>query len=477
MFADESHGDSCVSDPTQYRVKDATSHGLLDASKQKTLFHEAKTAVTLASGIKSFRMFLAEVIMATIKTPFDDLDDSDCQYGQRSRISEASLKGGKPSLKSFSAFGRLEYGVLSLEHLSWWNCRLGAVTSQADWNSARQPQFWMEFQKNFNVLLWTTRTVDSFRAAVGNVPSAIQGQETSLSFPPPRQKNMASNNLEPMITAPQYIGHAETNIASNIRLSNMSFQWESYLFMQAYLATSTDGFSWPLAEADMSRMLRESVHLKLLLSRSISRLQQGLKVQSRSDYVDPTIEYALAVYSLWQKTYGRVGHAMLDSYGLVPPVFQDIHAISFGRWYSLCILLAEAISTVDLHGLGDPQRRLQRLARGTTQLIALENARCLAKLARGCRQLDELYRIAGCSESGLDPLLNDLWGDCLSTALGKAASILLNAVCASKQGRFMMHAEGDHLSAWELMQDAQDCIRILHVLSSHSKPVGISVEK
>ena len=445
--------------PLGSRVEDPMISGECERMIQRTLWNEAKTAIQASGEIDSFKVILAYMIFALTQRPVDPKPRRE-HAPQKSRTdsmstSNSSGPGSNESILTDTASepfsdptmddamneewnpfyaSDLEalasppiYLETAVRNLFSWRRKVESyrrMRLKAQATDASTPTIGslaLKDQQTFNILFWLGVMCDTTSSAISKRPLVIPDEDCSMIH-----ENMDSLNLN---DDQDQFGWQPGRPKDDQIEAPSGALWGSYLLGFKYAGPRSTPPRWPCSFEEAALILQEAIPVKVLMFRKVGQLQTLSYRRNAPRNLEKCIEQALAVYQQWNSTYGQFMIDCVNAHNSLPPHVQSWYVILDGHWHYGCLLLADAIASIDRE---QKTMKPQRDLRSSCALIAElrhDNALAIAKIAEASLSEhapsfpDNAEFHFACNGSAI---LTEPWTDILVRAMGSACKIFIN---------------------------------------------------
>jgi hypothetical protein len=502
------------------RPQDPMLSGECERMIQKTLWHEARTAIQASAEVDSFKVILAYMIFALTQRPLDESRTSasgshppaTSSRGATSarRGSDGSLSGGgtpapfiDPVMdamldEDWDPFSTADLEALAsppiyletaVRNLFSWRRKVERYRrmrsrSPADATRGSMPALALKDQQTFNILFWLAVMCDTTSSAISKRPLVIADEDCAII-----REKLESVSLDD--DASHGRRWSETNEAPGPGLGDDDDDgednrddsgdlWGQYLLKYKWAGPRQTQPRWPCSFDEAALVLQEAIPVKVLMFRKVGQLQTLAYRRSAPGRLEQCIQEALDVYQHWNTTYGAF---MLDCVGQhngLPPHVQSWYVILDGHWHYGCLLLADAVTQIDRE---KKTLRAQRRLRASCGLIAelrRENAHAIARIAQaslsehGPSYPDNPEFHFACNGSAI---LTEPWTDILVRAMGSACKVFIDWLRSWRHPADRMHDwVVAHAVYADLYSQAEVCIRGMSLLGRKSDAANHTAE-
>ena len=398
------HGDEFNGSTPVSSVQSSRSEDAFDRTLQKSLWHQAFSALTEASANPSFKVIFALIIFSLTQRPLED-------EGTVAKTSSMA-----DILKADTTPMFLEIALRQLHDVR--------RTLLFETRKTAKISLGVEAKNAFDMLFWLAIMFDTLSAAMYQRPFVVRDDEGAVQkpdIPEHSQNTPESFDLNGWCgTQPLPASH------SRIQL------WGDY-FLQASTRSGDVRKSctrWPCSYDDAAAALCDAAPVKVLLFRRVGQLRDLVcaPCDPPSEAIERAIDVALDVYDHWNATYGLFIADCTQNHEHLPARVQSWYILLAGHWHLAVFSLADLIDDVDAAGLGDTSHRRLRQMSGFTEKLRSESAVAVSELGR-CSQLSD--RESSFSQSrdfhsavSKAALLTEPWTAVLVQSFGKAGEIL-----------------------------------------------------
>ncbi|KEF59674.1 uncharacterized protein A1O9_04520 [Exophiala aquamarina CBS 119918] len=441
------------------RVEDPIMSGECERMIQRTLWNEAKTAIQASGEIDSFKVILAYMIFALTQRPVDPKPNwgSAQQKSRKDSIStpnsgrggwnESNLTDATPEQASDPAMDAalneewnpfyasdlealasppiyLETAVRNL--FSWRRKveRYRRMRSKAQASDSSTPAIGslaLKDQQTFNILFWLGVMCDTTSSAISKRPLVIPDEDCAMIH--------ESMDRLSISDAEARFGWQLGRCKDDADETQDGALWGSYLLGFKYAGPRSTPPRWPCSFEDAALILQEAIPVKVLMFRKVGQLQTLAYRRTAPRSLEKCIEEALAVYQQWNSTYGLFMIDCINAHNSLPPHVQSWYVILDGHWHYGCLLLADAIASIDREEKTMKPQRDLRFSCGIIVELRHANALAIAKIAAASLSehapsfRDNAEFHFACNGSAI---LTEPWTDILVRAMGSACKIFIN---------------------------------------------------
>lgn len=445
--------------PLGSRVEDPIISGECERMIQRTLWNEAKTAIQASGEIDSFKVILAYMIFALTQRPVDQKPRGE-HAPQKTRTDSMSTSNSSGRGSNVSTFtdttseqfsdpamddamneewnpfyaSDLEalasppiYLETAVRNLFSWRRkveRYRRMRSKAQTTDSSTPTIGslaLKDQQTFNILFWLGVMCDTTSSAISKRPLVIPDEDCAMIHE--RMESMSLNDDQ------DRFGWQPGSPKSDQIEEPGGALWGSYLLSFKYAGPRSTPPRWPCRFEEAALILQEAIPVKVLMFRKVGQLQTLAYRRSAARNLEKCIEEALAVYQQWNSTYGQFMIDCVNAHNSLPPHVQSWYVILDGHWHYGCLLLADAIASIDRE---EKTMKPQRDLRSSCALIVelkYDNALAIAKIAEASLSEhapsfpDNSEFHFACNGSAI---LTEPWTDILVRAMGSACKIFIN---------------------------------------------------
>lgn len=325
-----------------------------------------------------------------------------------------------------------------------WRQGSPAIFSAASDSTKREPGTSLmstEDHETFQLLSWLAVIIDTVTAAVHGRPPTISDEDSTVSLDVRRRPGTNSRDI----------------IHRPIQYGPVSL-WEDLLFHSGCMI---DALPVPTLQCSYDRaaaIICDSVPVKLLLFRRLTRIQTLLYRGTEADQLESAIEDTTRLLQFWIRTYGQFAKECMAHHGELPPRLQSWYVTIVGHWHLGAIFFARLIRDIDDARLGLESRRVERESTHYVYNLRKENAMAASDLARlsingsswTSSKGQGFHELFQGIQDGL--LLTEPWANLLVRLFIQAAVIFLETLSENREGSPDVLAMNPHLHS-----DAQQC--------------------
>lgn len=445
--------------PPASRVEDPIVSGECERMIQRTLWNEAKAAIQSSGEIDSFKVILAYMIFALTQRPVDPKPAQE-RSPQRPRTESMSTSNsGGPGLNGASFVdctpehntdnpmeGTMDeewnpfyasdlealnsppiYLETAVRNLFSWRRkveRYRRMQSKAQAKTSSAPHgraFSLKDQQTFNILFWLGVMCDTTSSAISKRPLVIPDEDCAMIYEGMDALNINGN--------PDQSDWRRNGDREDQDGGAQGALWGSYLLGFKYAGPRSTPPRWPCSFEEAALILQEAIPVKVLMFRKVGQLQTFAYRRTAPRVLEKCIEEALAVYQQWNSTYGQFMIDCVNEHNNLPPHVQSWYVILDGHWHYGCLLLADAIASIDKEEKTMKPQRDLRSSCGLIVELRQDNALAIAKIAEASLSEhapsfpDNAEFHFACNGSAI---LTEPWTDILVRAMGSACKIFIN---------------------------------------------------
>lgn len=318
-------------------------------------------------------------------------------------------------------------------------------------------------QQTFNILFWLGVMCDTTSSAISRRPLVIPDEDCAMIH-----EDMSTLNIDDSDGFDRHQnGYQEEQ--SDVPQGAL---WGSYLLGFKYAGPRSTPPRWPCKFEEAALILQEAIPVKVLMFRKVGQLQTFAYRRTAPRILEKCIEEALAVYQQWNSTYGQFMIDCVTSHNDLPPHVQSWYVILDGHWHYGCLLLADAIASVDREEKTMKPQRDLRSRCGLIVELRQNNALAIARIAEASLSEhapsfpDNSEFHFACNGSAI---LTEPWTDILVRAMGSACKIFINWMSTWDQpGDPVHHWVVKHTTYDDLLVQADICIQGISLLGRKS---------
>lgn len=478
---------------------------------QKTLWHEARTAIQGSAEVDSFKVILAYMIFALTQRPIDECHKA-ASAPPSSATGDSSAKGRRgsenPSVdEGFAQFPDPAMDAIANEEWNPFHANdLEALASPPIYleTAVRNLFSWrrkveryrrlrskvqatnghdaiggltLKDQQTFNILFWLGVMCDTTSSAISKRPLVIPDEDCSMIREPGTPVNQGRDRVVGLDWSGHSAGHERLNGEPEDEAGAL---WGNYLLGFKWAGPRDTQPRWPCSFSEAALVLQEAIPVKVLMFRKVGQLQTLSYRRSPPGALERCINEAHAVYQHWTTTYGLFMEDCVNEHNNLPPHVQSWYVILDGHWHYGCLLLADTIAQVDREEKTlAPQRELRAKCQFLAELRR-QNAGAISRIAQA--SLSEHapsipnnpeFHYA-CNGSAI---LTEPWTDILVRAMGTACKIFITWLV-------IWDSPADPLYGWvrantsynDLYAQAQACIHGMTLLGRKSDAANRTAE-
>lgn len=490
--------------PATSRPTDSMLPGECELMIQKTLWHEARTAIQASAELDSFKVILAYMIFALTQRPINQTspstspgeaafvrqDSNDAPGGD-----EISAQYADPVMDAMVAEEWDPFYTADLEALasppiylesavrnlfSWRRKveRYRRMRSKFQRKSAHSsmPAIALKDQQTFNILFWLAVMCDTTSAAISKRPLVIADEDCAMIRDKLGSISLDGSGLDSSLSdedpALMFMEEQQEIEAEDL--------WGNYLLGFKWAGPRATQPRWPCSFDEAALVLQEAIPVKVLMFRKVGQLQTLAYRRSAPSNLEKCIEEALEVYQHWNSTYGPFMTDCVKAHNNLPPHVQSWYVILDGHWHYGCLLLADTISQIDKERKTMKAQRHLRTTCGLIAELRKENALAIARIAHASLSEhgpsvpnNSEFHFA-CNGSAI---LTEPWTDILVRAMGSACKVFINWLSSWNNPAHHMH---DWVVANNVYDDlyaqAEACIQGMSLLGRKSDAANFTAE-
>nr|XP_007729758.1 uncharacterized protein A1O3_01422 [Capronia epimyces CBS 606.96]EXJ92868.1 hypothetical protein A1O3_01422 [Capronia epimyces CBS 606.96] len=428
---------------------------------QKTLWHEARTAIQASAELDSFKVILAHMIFALTQRPIDESPrpphsalPNDGTARQPPDTAGASVPYadtdpamglGKEEWDPFSA-SDLEtissppvYLETAVRNLFSWRRkveryrRVRLCRSQVGEAPGSLGALTLKDQQTFNILFWLGVMCDTTSSAITKRPLVIPDEDCAMILD---KMDMLGNDGQPTNPAMTTTATGRDREGAHVGgpAANMTEQateqlWGEYLLSFKWAGPRQVQPRWPCTFDEAALVLQEAIPVKVLMFRRVGQLQTLAHRRSPAHLLERCIEEAISVYQHWNATYGQFMLDCVRAHNQLPARVQSWYVILDGHWHYGCLLLADSIAQVDRERQTMGPQRSLRAHCGLMVEMQRENAYAISAIAQASLAEhapsfpDNPDFSFACNGSAI---LTEPWTDILVRTMGSACKIFIH---------------------------------------------------
>lgn len=478
---------------------------------QKTLWHEARTAIRDSAEIDSFKVILAYMIFALTQRPIDEdhklapasqssgidvptgsrrgsdnssSEDSNIRRGSDDSVSahESPPNVAGPAMdttvtEDWDPFHASDLEALNsppvyletaVRNLFVWRRKIGRYrrlqpTIQAADAHGSVGALALKDQQTFNILFWLGVMCDTSSSAITRRPLVIPDEDCA----------MIRENVNP-VPLDDDVKRARTD-------NETGELWGDYLLGFKWAGPRKTVPRWPCNPHEAALVLQEAIPVKVLMFRKVAQLQTLAARRSQRAGLEKCIEEALTVYQHWNELYGPFMVDCVRHHDSLPSHIQSWYVLLDGHWHYGCLLLADTISQIDQEEKTMEPRRSLRATCHLIRELRTENAQAIANIVQASMS-QEASSFANQSEfhfacSG-SAILTEPWTDILVRALGSACKTFITRLASWDHPEDPMHSwVVSNTDRNELYSQAEICIQGMSLLGRKSDAANYTAEE
>jgi hypothetical protein len=469
---------------------------------QKTLWHDARSAIQASAEIDSFKVILAYMIFALTQRPIDVKNKSTSETQTSPADSTADSRHGfdtpstcdnlepraDPAMetivdKEWNPFYASEpealasppiYLEAAVRNLFSWRRkieryrRLRSKNKDAHGRATMGPLAVKDHQ-TFNLLFWLGVMCDTTSSAISKRPLVISDEDCAMIEERLEAANNGLPSKENHSLPFEEDGHDDTGSL-----------WGNYLLKFTCAPDGSPQLRLPCSFDEAASVLQKAIPVKVLMFRKVAALQTLAYRRSSPHQLEKCIKEALDVYSHWNSLYGQFMIDCVDQHNSLPSHVKSWYVILDGHWHYGCLLLAETILQVDKEEKTlEPQRNL-RASCELLRELRQSNAVAIAKIAQASLS-EHIPSVPDNAEfhfaTNSSAILTEPWTDILVRAMGSACKIFIDWLSA-------WHNPADPNYTWvhtthsygNLYNQAEACIEAMTLLGRKSDAAKCTAE-
>ena len=319
-------------------------------------------------------------------------------------------------------------------------------------------------QQTFNILFWLGVMCDTTSSAISRRPLVIPDEDCAMIHE--SMENLSVSDHEDQFGWQPGHPKADADETPDGAL------WGSYLLSFKYAGPRSTPPRWPCSFEEAALILQEAIPVKVLMFRKVGQLQTLAYRRTAPRNLEKCIEEALAVYQQWNLIYGQFMIDCVNAHNSLPPHVQSWYVILDGHWHYGCLLLADAIASIDREGKTMKPQRDLRSSCGIIVELRHANALAIAKIAGASLSEhapsfpDNPEFHFACNGSAI---LTEPWTDILVRAMGSACKIFINWLSTWDNPCDPAHSwVTTHTTYDEMLERAGTCIQGMTLLGRKS---------
>ncbi|KAK5052637.1 hypothetical protein LTR84_002502 [Exophiala bonariae] len=476
--------------PLKSHVEDPIISGECERMIQRTLWNEAKAAIQSSGEIDSFKVILAYMIFALTQRPVDPKPVQERTPQKPRTESTSNSNRSWPDLddtmsmdstmdEEWNPFHASDLEALAsppiyletaVRNLFSWRRKVEKyrrIESKARAKSSSIPTMRaisLKDQQTFNILFWLGVMCDTTSSAISRRPLVIPDEDCAMIY-----EGMNALNIDDDPNGLDWQRKGQPEAQSEAAQGAL---WGSYLLGFKYAGPRATPPRWPCSFEEAALILQEAIPVKVLMFRKVGQLQTFAFRRTAPRILEKCIEEALAVYQQWNSTYGQFMIDCVTAHNELPPHVQSWYVILDGHWHYGCLLLADAIASIDREEKTMKPQRDLRSRCGLIVELRRNNALAIARIAEASLSEhapsfpDNSEFHFACNGSAI---LTEPWTDILVRAMGSACKIFINWMSTWDQPSDPVHHwVVNHTSYDELLVQADMCIQGMSLLGRKS---------
>ncbi|KIW85190.1 hypothetical protein Z517_00580 [Fonsecaea pedrosoi CBS 271.37] len=465
---------------------------------QKTLWHEAKTAIQSSSEIDSFKVILAYMIFALTQRPIDGKPDAQAspadsstnsrRGSENSSLYEPFTQCADPAMgtivnEEWNPFYASDLEALAsppiyletaVRNLFSWRRKIERYRrlrskANGDCGHGYMGALALKDHQTFNLLFWLGVMCDTTSSAISRRPLVIPDEDCAM---------IGEDNDD--FGGDCHDDHEEYFSCHKSPDHDKRALWGDYLLNFKWAGPRKTQPRWPCKFDEAALVLQEAIPVKVLMFRKVAQLQTLAFRRTSPQELEKCIQEALEVYKQWNTTYGPFMNDCVSQHNSLEPHVQSWYVILDGHWHYGCLLLADTIAQIDREEKTmEPQRRLRTTCHLITELRH-DNACAIAKIAKASlsehkpsvRDNSEFHFV--CNGSAI---LTEPWTDILVRAMGSACKVFITWLLGwdnpANPNYKWVHAHTDYQGLYD---QAEACIQGMTLLGRKSDAANYTAE-
>ena len=381
-----------------------------ERSIRKTLWNQARHALSDSVRIPSFRVVFANIVLSLAQPPLDveenievdDLLDNDC--------APVFLETALRQMFSF------QY-------------KLARLQRQMPENSIQSSQISKdpiltntEHRETFNLLFWMGVMFDTLTAAMHQRPPVISDEDSQISC-----VSLSTSSVTKSVDLDGW-SMASSHTRTKEKQDNL---WGDLFLHKRAPDQAPKLTRWPFSYKEAAEMLSDATPVKVLLFRRITHLQKLIYRNASPEALENDIQGSLSVYQHWNRVYKQFMQDCIINHQSLMPRIQSWYVILSGHWHLATLLLTDTIEEIDQARIGLESRREYREAIGLVTTLRRENALMVSGLAQSSLSALDLpaAKLRDFHDSVNEvAFLTEPWTSVLIRCFTKAAVFLLTEV-------------------------------------------------
>ena len=437
---------SGVSTPASWEREDIdllTDSGF-GRSLQRSLWHEANTALHDAAKSSSFKVIFALIVFSLAQKPLDQAAGLDISNGsmQDRKTMSSILNADGPPIFLDMALRQLDDQQRRLKDARRGKC--GTVLGSED-------------DQTFKLLFWLAIMFDTLSAAM-NHRSFVVGDRDSI----------LENGTAGGATETTSNRGLDELTSVDVDVPRGPDLWGSYFLDSRSAAGETRQTyaRWPCSYEEAASALCDAAPVKVLIFRRVAQLQDLKYRKAGPEALESAINAAMAVYNFWNDTYGRFIGDLVEHHESLPTRIQSWYILLAGHWHLAVFLLADLVEELDEAGMTQEAERRARGGLDFVQNLRMHSVCAVSDLGQRSRYSDEDLSFSKDQSFHFAvnkaALLTEPWTVVLVRSFGGAGEILVKQILSES-------TVNNHFgSVRELRLRLQHCIDALWLLGKKS---------
>ena len=416
-----------------------------ERSIRKTLWSQARHALSDSIGIPSFRVVFANIVLSLAQPPLDvkenievdDLLDNDC--------APVFLE---TALRQMFAF---RYKLARLQRQMPENSNQSAQISKDPILTNT------EHRETFNLLFWMGVMFDTLTAAMYQRPPVISDEDSQIPC-----VSLSTSSVAKSVDLDGW-SMASSHARAKEKQDNL---WGDLFLHKRAPDQAPKLTRWPFSYEEAAEMLSDATPVKVLLFRRITHLQKLIYRNASPEALENDIQGSLSVYQHWNRVYKRFMQDCIANHQNLMPRIQSWYVILSGHWHLATLLLADTIEEIDQARIGLDSRRQYREAIDLVTTLRRENALMVSGLAQSSLSALDLpaAKLRDFHDSVNEvAFLTEPWTSVLIRCFTKAAVFLLTEVDVAPCGPSKWDSPSE-----DTRRHCGNCINALWVLGRKS---------
>ncbi|OQU98868.1 hypothetical protein CLAIMM_04585 [Cladophialophora immunda] len=470
---------------------------------QKTLWHEAKTAIQSSSEIDSFKVILAYMIFALTQRPIDGKSKSTQETQTSPADSSTNSRRGSDNSSVYEPFTQcadpamdtivnedwnpfyasdLEalasppiYLETAVRNLFSWRRKIERYRrlrskANGEYGYGTMGALALKDHQTFNLLFWLGVMCDTTSSAISKRPLVIPDEDCSMI-----REDMADSDGVPPGDLEGYLSFPKSPDDHDKRAL-----WGDYLLSFKWAGPRKTQPRWPCKFAEAALVLQEAIPVKVLMFRKVAQLQTLAFRRTPPQELEKCIQDALNVYRQWNTTYGPFMNDCVSQHNFLEPHVQSWYVILDGHWHYGCLLLADTIAQVDREEKTMQPQRTLRTSCHLIKQLRHDNAIAIAKIAQASLS-EHKPSVPDNSEFHFvcngSAILTEPWTDILVRAMGSACKVFITWLSSWDNPTDPNHEwVHTHTEYQDLYNQAEACIQGMTLLGRKSDAANYMAE-